>query len=230
MGFLLVLAVFVALRVRLTPGRLQTLFEMMLEGIYDYVAETLESRDMARKFFPLLVTIFLFVFTANMMEFVPGVGSLLYHGEPFFRSVNTDLNVPLALALISFFTIELTGILTIGAWRYFSKFVTFRSPLDFAVGLVETIGEFARILSLSFRLFGNILAGEVVIAVATYFAPYLLPVPLMMFEIFIGTLQAAIFALLTLFFIKLAIQEPHSTGSTSSPQASGGQAHGAEAH
>lgn len=208
-GFLLVLAVYVAFRIRMTPGRLQVLFEMLLEGVYDYVAETLESREMARRFFPLLVTIFLFVFTANMMEFIPGIGSLLYHGEPFLRSVNTDLNVPLALALISFFTIECTGIFTIGLFKYVSKFITFRSPLDFAVGLVETVGELARVLSLSFRLFGNILAGEVVIAVATYFAPYLLSVPLMMFEIFIGTLQAAIFALLTLFFIRLAVQEPH---------------------
>ncbi len=208
---LAILAIFVGKRLRMIPGRLQTFFEFVVEGIYDYVAETLESREMARKFFPLMVTIFLFVWLANLMEFIPGIGSILYNGEALFRSVNTDLNTPLALSLISFFVIEITGILTIGFFKYGSKFIVnpFRSPIDFAVGLIELIGELVRVVSLSFRLFGNILAGEVVLTVATFFAPYLLPVPLMMFEIFIGTLQAAIFALLTLFFIKLAITEPH---------------------
>ncbi len=207
--FLIVLGFVVGKRLKMIPGRLQSVFEHVVEGIYDYVAETLENREMARKYFPLLVTIFLFVWLANLMEFIPGIGSLLYNGEPLLRSVNTDLNTPLALSLISFFVIEITGILTIGAIKYGGKFFNFHSPIDFAVGIIEFIGELVRVVSLSFRLFGNILAGEVVLAVATYFVPYLLPVPLMMFEIFIGTLQAAIFALLTLFFIKLAITEPH---------------------
>lgn len=210
MVVLIILAVFVGKRLSMIPGRLQSVFEHIVEGIYDYVAETLENREMARTYFPLLVTIFLFVWLANLMEFIPGIGSLLYHGEPLLRSVNTDLNTPLALSLISFFVIEITGIITIGAVKYGGKFFNFHSPIDFAVGIIEFIGELVRVVSLSFRLFGNILAGEVVLAVATYFVPYLLPVPLMMFEIFIGTLQAAIFALLTLFFIKLAITEPHA--------------------
>jgi F-type H+-transporting ATPase subunit a len=208
-AFLIVLALFVGQRLRMVPSRMQSVFEHAVEGIYDYVAETLESREMARTYFPLIVTIFLFIWIANMMEFLPGIGSILYHGEPLLRSVNTDLNTPLALSLISFFVIEITGILTIGFVKYGGKFITFRSPIDFAVGFIELIGELVRVVSLSFRLFGNILAGEVVLTVAKYFVPYFLPVPLMMFEIFIGTLQAAIFALLTLFFIKLAITEPH---------------------
>ncbi len=208
---LVILAVLVGKRLKMIPGRLQSVFEHMVEGVYDYVAETLESRDMARKFFPLIITIFLFIWLSNLMEFLPGMGSILYDGLPLFRSVNTDLNTPLALALISFFVIEITGILTIGIAKYGSKFLVnpFKDAVGFAVGLIELIGEMVRVVSLSFRLFGNILAGEVVLAVATYFVPYILPVPLMLFEIFIGTLQAAIFALLTLFFIKLAITEPH---------------------
>jgi F-type H+-transporting ATPase subunit a len=208
---LTLLAVFVGRRLRMIPGRLQSVFEHLIEAAYDYVAETLESRDMARRFFPLIVTMFLFIWFANMMEFIPGIGSILYHGDPLLRSVNTDLNTPLALSLIAFFVIEITGILTIGIAKYGSKFLVnpLRDPVGFAVGLIELIGELVRVVSLSFRLFGNILAGEVVLTVAKYFVPYFLPVPLMLFEIFIGTLQAAIFALLTLFFIKLAITEPH---------------------
>ncbi len=208
---ILIVAILISRNLKMIPGRMQTLFEEGFSFFYDYVAETLESNDLARRFFPLLVTIFLFVFVANIMEFLPGVGSLEYNGVHLLRGVNTDLNTPLVLALISFFVIEITGIMAIGIAKYGSKFIVnpLRSPIGFAVGLVELIGELVRVVSLSFRLFGNILAGQVVIAVALYFSPYLLPVPLMMFEIFIGTLQAAVFSLLTLFFIKLAVTEPH---------------------
>src|SRR3989344_5852933 len=86
--------------IELPPGRFQTLFEWLVAFIYDYVAEILQSRSLARKFFPLLVTLFLFIFTANLLEFTPGIGSLGFFREheflPLFRSVNTDLNVTLA--------------------------------------------------------------------------------------------------------------------------------------
>jgi len=213
-----VIAFIMTRRIRLIPGKFQTVLEWIFEYIYDYIAETLESKTLATKFFPFLTTIFLFIFTANLLEFTPGIGSIgFFHVSegvneffPLLRSVNTDLNVTLALAIISFVVIEITGFTVIGAWKYIGKFINFHSGfIGFAVGLVELIGELARLISLSFRLFGNIIAGEVLIIVATYFAPYLGPVPLMMFELFIGFLQAAIFALLTLFFIKLAITEAH---------------------
>lgn len=198
-------------KLALIPGRLQTLLEEAFSFVYDYIAETLESREMARRFFPLLMTIFLFIFLGNMLHFVPGVGSIQYDHMPLLRAPATDLSAPLVLSVIAFFVIQFTGIFTIGMWKYSSKFLInpLRDPIGAAVGLIELIGELVRVVSLSFRLFGNILAGEIVIAVAIYFAPYLLPVPLMIFEILIGFLQAAIFALLTLFFIKLAIAEPH---------------------
>ena len=210
-AILVIIAFVVRARLKMIPSKFQTLMETMVEFVYDYVAETLESKDMARKFLPLLLTIFLFVFVGNMIHFLPGIGSLEYNHEDLLRAPNTDLTVPLVLALVSFFVIEVTGILAIGFWKYSSKFIQnpLKNPIGFAVGFIELIGELVRVISLSFRLFGNILAGEIIITVAIYFAPYLLPVPLMMFEIFIGFLQAAIFALLTLFFIKLAIQQPH---------------------
>ena len=217
---LTLIAFFVGRKASLIPSKFQTVLEWAFEYVYDYVAETLESQKLATRFFPFLMTIFLFVFTSNVLEYFPGIGSIgffkpmeghLFEFIPMLRSVNTDLNVTLALAIISFITIEVVGFLTLGVYKYLSKFFVnpFRDPIGFAVGLVELIGEFARLISLSFRLFGNILAGEVLILVATFFAPYMGPVPLMMFELFIGFLQAAIFALLTLFFIKLAITEPH---------------------
>ena len=208
-----IIAVVIGSRLKMTPSRPQVLFESLVEFVYDYVAETLESRDLARRFFPLLTTIFLFIFTSNILEFTPGIGSLgLMRGSeflPLLRSVNTDLNVTLTLAIISFLVIEITGILVVGAWKYAGKFLNFHSPIGFFVGIIEFFSEIARIVSFSFRLFGNIFAGEVLILVVVYFLPYIGPVPVMAFEVFVGFVQAAIFALLTLFFIKIAIAEPH---------------------
>lgn len=210
-GVLVIFALVFSKRISLVPGRFQALLEMLFEFVYNYVAETLGSRQLANRFFPLLTTIFIFVLALNWFEFLPGVESITYHGEPLFRGVNTDLTTPLVLAFISFFTIEITGIVTIGIWKYGSKFLVnpFKNPIGAMIGFIELIGEFVRLVSLSFRLFGNILAGSVIIAVATYFAPYGAPGLLSLFEVFIGFLQAAVFALLTLFFIKLAIDEPH---------------------
>lgn len=212
---LMFVAVWIGSRLKLTPGRFQLLFEWLVEFIYDYVAETLESRDLARVFFPYLTTIFLFVFASNLLEFTPGIGSVGFFGAggaftPLFRSVNTDLNVTLMLAIVSFLTIEITGIVVIGVWKYAGKFINVRhGAVQFIVGIIELFSEIARIIAFSFRLFGNIFAGEVLILVVTYFIPFVGPVPIMIFEIFVGFVQAAIFALLTLFFIKLAIMEPH---------------------
>jgi len=210
-GVLVVLSIMLRKRIVLIPGRFQTLLEMVFEFVHGYIAETLGSKRLADRFFPLLTTIFIFVLCLNWFEFLPGVESITYHGEPLFRGVNTDLTTPLVLAIISFLVIEVTGIMTIGVWKYGSKFIQnpLKSPIGFAIGLIELIGEMVRVVSLSFRLFGNILAGSVIIAVAIYFAPYGAPGILLLFEVFIGFLQAAIFSLLTLFFIKLAIEEPH---------------------
>ncbi|KKW24644.1 MAG: ATP synthase subunit a [Candidatus Kaiserbacteria bacterium GW2011_GWB1_52_6] len=217
-ALLALIAVLMSRRAGLIPGTFQTVIEWGFEYVYDYVVEVLESRELGAKFFPLVMTIFLFIFTANLLEYMPGIGSIGFFkpGEfiPLLRSVNTDLNVTLALAAISFFVIEVAGFAALGAVKYMGKFINFSGGfIGFAVGLVEMIGEFARLISLSFRLFGNIIAGEVLIIVAMFFVPYFGPVPLMMFELFIGFLQAAIFALLTLFFIKLAITEPHAAES-----------------
>lgn len=106
-------------------------------------------------------------------------------------------------------TIEYAGISVVGALKYIGKFITFKSPLAFFVGIIELISEFGRLLSFSFRLFGNIFAGKTLILVAIFFLPYLVPVPIMAFELFVGFIQAVVFAMLTLFFIKLAVAEPH---------------------
>jgi F-type H+-transporting ATPase subunit a len=119
------------------------------------------------------------------------------------------MNVTLALAIIAFFAIEITGILTLGFFKYAGKFLNFHSPIGFFVGILELVSEMIRLVSFSFRLFGNIFAGSVLVMIITFLAPYIVPVPFMLFEVFVGLIQAAVFALLTLFFIKLAIMDMH---------------------
>lgn len=208
-AILIAIAFFAGRKVSLIPGKFQTALEGAFGFFYDYIESTLGSRELARKFFPLLATTFLFIWIANAVEFTPGIGSITYetvHGAvPLLRSVNTDLNMTLALTFIAVFVIEISGILALGFFRYWNKFFTLKSPIASVVGIIEFVSEFARIVSFSFRLFGNIFAGEVLIAVVAFFVPYLLPVPLMGFEMFVGVVQAAIFTLLMLFFIKMAI-------------------------
>lgn len=209
MFILIVFAVLFGRSLKLIPGKLQAGIEWAFEGVLGYMEETLGSMDLAKRFFPLIATIFIFVFVANELAFIPGVGSVLFDHMPFLRAPAADLNFTLALAFISFFTIEITGIATLGALKYGGKFVNFSSPVNFAVGIIELVSNLGRLISFSFRLFGNIFAGEVMILVAIYFMPYLLPVPLLAFEVFVGMIQAVVFAMLTLFFIKLAIMDPH---------------------
>ena len=213
-AILALLAFIVRRNLALIPGRLQTLVETLFVGILDYMTETLEDAKLARKIFPLVLTIFLFIFTANLIEFTPGIGSMgWFEGDgefvPLLRSMNTDLNTTLALTIIAFISIEVVGVATLGFLRYSKKFVNVSSVLGFMVGIIELFSEVARLVSFSFRLFGNIFAGEVMILVIQHFVPMLLPVPIMIFEVFVGFIQAAIFALLTLFFVKMAITEAH---------------------
>lgn len=213
MALLIITAVIVGRNPKLIPGKVQNFFELIFDFLIDYMAQILGNRKLAIRFFPLIVTVFLFIAFSNLFDFLPIMGALVVHhaGEtvPLLRPVNTDLNVTLALAIIAVFSIEISGIVLLGFWRYGSKFFNFSSPLNFVVGIIEFVSELSRFISFSFRLFGNIFAGEVLLAVAGFFMPYVLPVPLMAFETFVGVVQAAVFAMLMLFFIKLAIAEPH---------------------
>jgi F-type H+-transporting ATPase subunit a len=122
------------------------------------------------------------------------------------RAATTDLNLPLALALISVTYTQIVGIQALGL-RYFGKFFVnpVRNILGAFVGLLELISEFAKIISLSFRLFGNIFAGQVLIFVVPFLLPFLVPLPFYGLEVFVGFMQAFVFAILTLVFSASAV-------------------------
>lgn len=222
MALLILGAWLVTRKLSLIPGKGQSFIEMLIGYVYDYMSEVLDSRKLARTFFPLVMTIFIFILAMNWVGLLPGVDSIgLYkevhtHGEaasklvPFFHPPATDLNITIAFALVAFVAIELAGATLLGVWKYAGKFINFHSPLAFVIGIIELLSELARLISFSFRLFGNIFAGKTLLMVVMFLTtPYLLPVPLIAYEIFVGFIQAFIFAILTLFFIKLAIEEPH---------------------
>lgn len=227
---LLLIAFFVGRRPNIIPKRAQNFFEMLFEFVLNFMQQTLGTRELAVKYFPLIATIFLFIVTANLYDFLPIFGSIgiMHHGElvPLLHAANTDLNTTLALAIISVLSIEVAGITALGFWRYGSKFFNFSSVLGFVVGIIEFVSEMSRFISFSFRLFGNIFAGQVLLGVIALFVPYIVPVPLMAFELFVGVVQGAVFAMLTLFFIKMAIAEPHDYSGKAAHPPAGGQAMG----
>ncbi len=212
--FLIVMALIVKRKISLVPNKLQSVMEMLIGGAYDYTKEILGTKEHANRYFPIIITIFIFVLAVNWIGVLPGVGAFGFYDDtghltPLLYPSATDLNITIGLTIVAFFTIEIAGILSLGLWKYGSKFINFKSPLSFAIGIMELISVLARLVSFSFRLFGNIFAGKTLILIAIFFAPYIVPMPIYAYEIFVGIIQAGIFAVLTLFFIKLAHEAPH---------------------
>src|SRR5262249_23719736 len=147
------------------------------------------------------------VLFSNWLGLVPGVGSVTIGADaiPLLRAPSSDLNFTLALALIAVTMVNIFGIAAMGFKERFSVFFNFQSPIKFFVGILELVSEFARIISFTFRLFGNVFAGEVLLAIMAFLVPYILPLPFLFLEIFVGFIQAFIFGMLTLVFVALAV-------------------------
>lgn len=211
MAFLLVVAVYAA-SAKNKFKSIPVMIELIVEGFYDFFVDISGKRG--RALFPLLFTFFIYIIIANWSGLLPVIGSIginevhAGHEEfiPLFRGPTTDLNATFALALISVTATWYYGVKENGIKKFLGKFFTIRSPIDFVVGILETISEFSKLLSFSFRLFGNIFAGEVLIAVMTFLIPLLLPVPFLALEVFVGFIQAIVFTMLTLIFIEVAVE------------------------
>lgn len=222
---LAVLAFFVRGRLRTVPRGAQNLVETLFEAALKLMDSVTGSRALSYKFFPVVMTIFLFVFLSNLIEIIPGLGTIglwgEHHGQevliPFIRSSSADLNVTLAIAIASVLATQIMGIAVLGGIKYAGKFLIppWKPPyvVGTFVGLLELVAEAAKVVSFSFRLFGNIFAGEVLLTVALFLVPYLVPLPFLFLEIFVGLVQAVVFSMLTLVFMKMATighEEAHS--------------------
>ncbi len=205
-------------KINLIPKGFQNILEWILENLLELIDGVTKNREQTRKFFPVVATIFIFVILSNWIEIVPGLGTIgLKHFQegkegiiPFIRSNSADLNMTLALSLVVVILVQFIGITALGVKKYTGKFLV--SPLKKPyfvgtfVGALEIISEFAKIISFSFRLFGNIFAGEVLLTVALTLVPYFLPLPFLLLEIFVGFIQALVFAMLALVFMKIATE------------------------
>lgn len=214
MGIFLVAARLLAGRIRTVPGGLQNIFEFAVERFLGMMESVFGSREKAERYLPIVATLFLFIVISNWLGILPGVGSVgifeRYDGEetrfvPFFRSAASDLNLTIALALIAVAAVHLAGIRQLGFGAHFSKFFSFKNPIEFFVGILELVSEFAKMVSFSMRLFGNIFAGEVLLIITGFLAPYGAPIPFLGLEIFVGFVQALVFAMLTTVFISIAV-------------------------
>ena len=218
-------------RMKLIPGRLQAAFEFLTGWLYDLCCSVAGEKN-GRRFFPVVTTIFLFVAFNAWLSLLPGFGSITVEtaeGEVhLLRGANTDINMPLALALTSFVLVEFFGLRQLGI-RYLGKFINvreflrgvrqlfsgrlkaglsglFTGAITIFTGLLEGLSELIRIVSLTFRLFGNMTAGEILLLVAAFLIPWLFALPFYGLELLIGFIQAIIFGGLTLIFLTLAVE------------------------
>lgn len=211
-SIILITIAFVVSRIlKKTPGRLQSIVEMIIDAL-DGLSQSVGGQY-TRTFLPLVITLFVYILLSNWLGLLPGFGSIgIYEIEeghrvfvPLLRGATADLNTTLALALISVFSVQFYGI-SKSKLKYLTRFFNFENPIMFFTGILELISEFSKIISFSFRLFGNVFAGEVLISVITALIPVILPLPFFGLEIFVGLIQALVFAMLTLVFINIGTQ------------------------
>lgn len=205
-----------ALRRKLTlvPQGFQNAAEAAVEGLLGLMDSVLGNRHHSERYLPLVATIFLFILFSNWLGLVPGVGSLIlkegaYHRVPLLRPPAADLNFTLGLAITAVLAVNILGVAAVGFFRHGKKYFNFSNPITFFIGLLEFISEFAKMISFSFRLFGNVFAGEVLLVIMAFLVPYLVPLPFLFLELFVGFIQAFIFAMLTLVFVAAAVAENH---------------------
>jgi len=188
----------------------QSIVEFTIESFYEFVKGVVGPVK-ARVFFPLIATLFFYILVANWMGLLPGIGSigLIKPVEaestfvPLFRGATADINTTLALAVISMVMVQFYGFRYLGL-HYLTKFFNFKSVMGFFIGILELFSEFSKIISFTFRLFGNIFAGEVLLSVIAFLVPIFAPLPFLGLEVFVGVIQALVFAMLTLVFINMA--------------------------
>lgn len=211
--FLIGGAIAVGKKLTPVPTFFQNLVEAIIETFYDLTESVANKR--AIKIFPYFMSFFLFILFANWSGLIPGVGTIGFFREvrnekeliPILRSATSDINVTLALALISAVATHILSIRVVGIKDYISRYVSF-NPINLFIGILEVISEITKVISLSFRLFGNIFAGEVVLlTVSTIFA-FLFPVPFLLLEFIVGFVQALVFSMLTMAFMAI-LTTPH---------------------
>lgn len=217
-GFLL-FGIFVVRKFTAIPGKLQSAFEMLYEAILGLVTQIVGNKKEAEKIFPVIGTILVYFALANVISIIPGLTDITYNGVPLFRTPTSDYNTALGVSLAAVVSLNIVSLKDYGVLGYLGKFLNFKAIIDgfkkgimegfvgcveFFVGLLDIIGELAKIISLSFRLFGNVYAGQVLAIIIMGALAYGLPVLWTAMSTFSGLLQGMVFASLVSVYYTLA--------------------------
>ncbi len=219
-------------KLKQVPGKFQNLFELVLEGALTLCDQVTNSRHLTMRIFPIAISAFFFILFNNWLGIMPfggfGIVENTDHGLafiPYLRGGTADINTTLALAITAVIGANVFGVLSIGIWKTFNKYVNLKAiggiftkikkdptvvivaPITFFVGLIEIVGEFAKIASLSFRLFGNVFAGEVLLASMAALVAYAVPIPFLFLEILVGVIQALIFSILLVVYFTISASD-----------------------
>jgi F-type H+-transporting ATPase subunit a len=225
---ILIVSLFLRLKLNTIPNKLQNIFEIVVDGALDLCDQVTNNRALSLQIFPIAISVFFFILLNNWLGLLPlgGLGILEKTNEglsfvPFLRGGTADVNTTIALAIMAVVGANLFGIFSIGIWKTFNKYVNLKAlgeiftkirkeptviivaPITFFVGIIEIIGEFAKIASLSFRLFGNVFAGEVLLASMAALVAYIVPIPFLFLEILVGVIQALIFSMLLVVYFTI---------------------------
>ena len=208
MIILTMVSLVVSLTIKTIPSKLQSFFELIIEFGYKTVEELAHNKT--KVFFPIVMTFFLFIITSNWLGLLPGFATITFKDQPLLRSTNSDLNMTLSLALLSAVLTHVLAIRYLGFLSYLKRWFSLTLfPVFIFVGFLEIISEITKVVSLSFRLFGNIFAGEVVLSTISGIFAFVVPLPFYFLEIIVGFVQAAVFMMLTLVFMVL-LSEKHA--------------------
>lgn len=205
--FLIILTFIATRKLKTVPGKLQLFLETVIMGAYMFMQNTTHNEQLTKHFFPIFMTLIMFFWTANMANFIPGLLALEYNGVHLYRPALADYALVVGLALSMFIFSQYTVMRFAGFKIYIQRYINLKSPIGFFVGILEFIGDCARILSLSFRLFGNIFSEEVLMLVMLSLAPFLAPVPFAMLGLLTSTIQAILFPMLVLLFLSITMEE-----------------------
>lgn len=192
MAIVIILAMIATRRVEIVPRGWQNFLEMAVTALLDQIDNTMGPKG--RKLAPLIITLFLFLVVGNELGLVPG-----------FTSPTNDINTTLGLALMVVILVHILGMMNRGPVRYFKHF--FEPSIPFVI--INLVEELAKPITLAFRLFGNILAGEIMLIVLLSLVPYGIPMPWMAFSIFIGAVQALIFTMLSMSYLSNSLKDEH---------------------
>ncbi len=227
-AIIIIISLVLRSKLREVPGKVQNIFELVVDGALDLCDQVTNNRAISLQVFPIAICVFFFILFNNWIGLVPigGLGILERSSEglsfvPFLRGGTADINTTIALAVMAVIGANVFGVLSIGLWKTFNKYVNLKAlggiftkirkeptiiivaPITFFVGLIEIVGEFAKIASLSFRLFGNVFAGEVLLASMAALVAYVIPIPFLFLEILVGVIQALIFSMLLVVYFTI---------------------------